>query len=123
MYTETLTCIEITNDNIVVDRNVDNGKYSNDKLIFKLDEIPDHFFSSLDLSNYLNFLSESLLNNLINIDEYYNGLMGLLNSEMINSIPYYRKTSNRNSRKRSKPYWDQNLSKMWANVKVKERFF
>ena len=123
LYTETLTCIEITNDNIVVDRNVNNGKYSNDKFIFKLHEIPDHFFSSLEVSNYLNFLSESLLNNLINIDEYYNGLMGLLNSEMINSIPYYRKTSNRNSRKRSKPYWDQNLSKMWANVKVKERFF
>ena len=102
LYTETLTCIEITNDNIVVDRNVNNGKYSNDKFIFKLHEIPDHIFSSLEVSNYLNFLS--LLNNMINIDEYYNGLMGLLNSEMINSIPYYRKTSNRNSRKRSKPY-------------------
>ena len=49
--------------------------------------------------------------------------MGLLNSEMINSIPYYRKTANRNGRKRSKLYWDQNLSKMWANVKAKERFF
>ena len=95
---------------------------------YDFDNIPSNFCLSNLCLQQINYMFEKLGYNCMDINEAYSIFCDVIKNEMDSKIPFIDKNVNKSdmseavNRKR-KSFWDKELTKIWNNMKLKEKEF
>ena len=124
LYTEILTTSHEINCGLV--KNINNLCLK--RRIYDFDNIPSNFCLSNLCLQQMNNMFEKLEYNCMDINEAYSIFCDVIKKEMYSKIPFIDKNVNKSgmsktvNRKR-KSFWDIELTKIWNNMKLKEKEF
>ena len=124
LYTEILTTSHEINCGLV--KNINNLCLK--RRIYDFDNIPANFCFSTLYSQQMNYIFEKLEYNCMDINEAYSIFSDVIKKEMYSKIPFIDKNVNKSGmsktvNRRRKSLWDIELTKIWNNMKLKEKKF